>query len=175
MSRRRHLSKHWELGGGNRQVWIWTQQLKLIFPTAYVNCDTIFTGNSAGPQRSAMYCLYKAKTWGKSQETILNTFGRGQVLFLSSVKNKCIKVLSGPGSSQRQMTQLVLKSRSPHWQSYSVTALSPTGLVGFWCRVSVCVPGWYHAQSSGVSNPNNAVGSALFVWTCTDCNQGSYG
>lgn len=68
-------------GEKNRQVWIWTQQLKLIFPTAYVNCDTIFTGNSAGPQRSAMYCLYKAKTWGKSQETILKTFGRGQVLF----------------------------------------------------------------------------------------------
>lgn len=54
-------------------------------------------------------------------------------------------------------------------------APSPTGLVGFWCRVSVCVPEWYHAQSSGVSNPNNAVGSALFVWTCTECNQGSSG
>lgn len=65
----------------NRQVGIWTQQLKLIFPTAYVNGDTIFTGNRAGPQRSAIRCLYKAKTWGKSEESILNTFGRCQVLF----------------------------------------------------------------------------------------------
>lgn len=72
----------------NRQVGIWTQQLKLIFPTAYVNGDTIFTGNRAGPRRSATRCLYKAKTWGKSQESILNTFGRGQVLSWLRKKKK---------------------------------------------------------------------------------------
>lgn len=31
-------------------------------PTAYVSGDIIFTGNSAGARRSAMQCLYKAKT-----------------------------------------------------------------------------------------------------------------
>lgn len=160
--------------GGGGQVWIWTQQLKLIFPTAYVSCDTIFTGNSAEPQRAPCSVCIRPKPEEKVKKLFWIHWKRSGS-FISSVKKECIKVLSGPVSSQHQETQLVLKSRTAHGQTDSVTALSPTGLVGFWCRVSVCVPEWYHAQSSGVSNPNNAVGSALFVWTCTDCNQGSYG
>lgn len=70
----------------HRQVW--TNQLKLIFPAAYVNSDNIFTGNNAGVQRTAGECLYKAKTEVKSQESILNIFALCQDLYYLQSKIK---------------------------------------------------------------------------------------
>lgn len=82
MSRRRHLSKHYCMSGGKNKAGLnLSTTAETNFSAAYVNCDTIFTGNSAGPQRSSTFCLYKAKTRGRSQETILKTFEHGQVLF----------------------------------------------------------------------------------------------
>lgn len=115
-----------------KEVWIWTQHLKLIFPTAYINCDTIFTGNSAGLQTSAIWCLYKAKTWGKSQETILNTFGIGQVLFHLQSKKKCIRFFRVLFLF-RAGWQFVFESKPPCCQTNTFTAPGLTGLVGYWC------------------------------------------
>lgn len=176
---RRHLGKHWELGEKTGRSEFEHNSWNEFFPTAYVSGDIIFTGNSAGAQRSAMQCLYKAKTWGKSQEAILNTFRQGRVLF--HLQSKISAVVH-----KRKFCRVLLLLRGG-WHSLCVSLAlradritppllrAPQVLLVFWCRVSVCVPEWYHAQSSGVSTPNNAVGSALFVWTCTDCNQGCYG
>lgn len=105
--RRRHLSEHCESQKKKNHRQVWTNQLKLIFPAAYVNSGNIFTGNSAGVQRRGGRCLYKAKTEVKSQESILNTFALRQNLYYLQSKIKCTSSLRGSAFSQRWITQLI--------------------------------------------------------------------